>query len=64
MTTRDKLARIAAIAMIGTAWSGPYATTSTGISMIDEPKPTMPLMVPAARPTASTTSRSTRAGRG
>jgi hypothetical protein len=60
MSTRERLARIAAIAMIGTAWSGPKTITSTGISMIDEPKPTMPLMVPAAKPTASTTSNSTR----
>src|SRR6185503_9087980 len=51
---RERLAMIAAIAMIGTACSGPKAITSTGISMIDEPKPTMPLSVPATRPTATT----------
>ena len=50
---------IAAIAMIGTACSGPKAITSTGISMIDEPKPTMPLSVPATRPTARTKRNST-----
>src|SRR6187455_3472900 len=60
MTTREQLARIAAMAMIGTAWSGPNTITSTGISMIEEPKPTMPLMVPAARPTPRTNSSSTR----
>ncbi len=46
------------MAMIGTAWSGPNTITSTGISMMDEPKPTMPLMVPAARPTPRTNSSS------
>ena len=45
---------IAATAMIGTAWRGPNATTSTGISMIDEPKPTMPPTVPAIKPTPRT----------
>src|SRR4030095_9468576 len=54
MTTREQLARIAAMAMIGTAWSGPNVITSTGISMIEEPKPTMPLSVPAIRPTTRT----------
>src|SRR5258706_3881144 len=49
---RDRLAMMAAIAMIGTACSGPNTITSTGISMIDEPKPTMPLSVPATSPTA------------
>src|SRR5882672_9180786 len=63
-TMRDRLAMMAAIAMIGTACSGPNTITSTGISMIDEPKPTMPLMVPAARPTARTNSSSTRSSKG
>ncbi len=49
-TTRETLAITAAIAMIGTACSGPKAITSTGISMIEEPKPTMPESVPATRP--------------
>lgn len=49
------------MAMIGTAWRGPNASTSTGISMIEEPKPTIPLMVPAASPTPRTNSSSTRA---
>src|SRR5882672_2003963 len=64
ISTRERLARIAAMAMIGTACSGPNTITSTGISMIDEPKPTMPLMVPAARPTARTNSSSTRSSKG
>ena len=51
---------IAAIAMIGTACSGPNTTTSTGISMIDEPKPTMPEIVPAIRPTPRTNRYSKR----
>src|SRR4029450_5768823 len=50
---------IDATAMIGTAASGPYAITSTGISMIDAPKPTMPLSVPATSPMARTNARST-----
>src|SRR4051812_18842322 len=45
---------IDAIAMIGTACCGPKITTSTGISMIDEPKPTIPPMTPATRPTLNT----------
>ena len=56
---RDALAMIAAIAMIGTACNGPYAMTSTGMSMIDEPKPTMPLTVPATSPTINTKRMST-----
>src|ERR1700733_1985635 len=51
---RDRLAMTAATAMIGTACFGPYSYTRTGISMIDEPVPTMPEMVPAIRPTART----------
>src|SRR5947209_4242481 len=51
---RDRFAITAATAMIGTACFGPYCQTRTGISMIDEPVPTMPLMVPAIRPTMST----------
>src|SRR5262245_62151508 len=47
---RAKLARIAAMAMIGTACSGPNTITSTGIRMIEEPKPTMPPTVPATSP--------------
>ena len=43
---------IEAIAMIGTARCGPNRITSAGITMIDEPKPTMPLIVPATRPSA------------
>ena len=50
---------IAATAMIGTACSGPKTITSTGISMIDEPKPTMPLIVPATSPTINTKRMST-----
>jgi hypothetical protein len=45
---------MAATAMMGTASRGPKAITSTGISMMLEPKPTMPLMVPAIRPTVRT----------
>jgi hypothetical protein len=41
-----------ATAMIGTASLGPNSYTSTGTNMIDEPVPTMPLMVPATSPTA------------
>src|ERR1700747_3004372 len=48
---REKFAITAATAMIGTACFGPYSYTSTGISMIDDPVPTMPEMVPAIRPT-------------
>ena len=44
----------AAMAMIGTACLGPNASTSTGTSMIDAPVPMIPLIVPAASPTAST----------
>ncbi|HTM57994.1 MAG TPA: hypothetical protein VL123_06220, partial [Candidatus Udaeobacter sp.] len=51
-------AMIAAIAMIGTACTGPKAMTSTGISMTDDPKPTMPESVPAMRPTARTKRKS------
>jgi len=51
---RDRLAITEATAMIGTASWGPNSYTSTGTSMIEEPVPTMPLMVPATSPTAST----------
>ena len=51
-TTREKFASSAAIAMIGTASSGPNASISTGISMMEAPKPTMPLSVPDTRPSA------------
>ena len=51
---------IAAMAMIGTACSGPKANTSAGISMIDEPKPTMPLSVPATSPSARISAYSIR----
>jgi len=51
---RERFVMIDAIAMIGTACRGPNITTSTGISMIDEPKPTMPPTVPAIRPTLRT----------
>ena len=46
-----------AMAMIGTASSGPKASISAGISMMEAPKPTMPLSVPAASPSARTTSQ-------
>ena len=43
--------------MIGTACCGPKASISAGISMMDAPKPTMPLSVPAPSPSARTTSQ-------
>ena len=46
-----------AMAMIGTASRGPKASISAGISMIEAPKPTMPLSVPAPSPSARTTSQ-------
>ena len=51
---RERFVMIDAIAMIGTACRGPNITTSTGISMIDEPKPTIPPTTPATRPTLKT----------
>ena len=51
---REKLAINAATAMIGTAFNGPKTMINTGISMIEEPKPTMPPMVPAMRPMVRT----------
>ncbi len=45
---------MAATAMIGTASFGPNSYASTGTSMIDEPVPMIPLMVPARRPITST----------
>ena len=44
----------ATIAMIGTASRGPKTMTSTGSRMTVAPVPTMPLTVPATKPTART----------
>lgn len=52
----------AAIAMIGTACCGPKQTTRIGIRISDAPVPTMPLIVPATRPTARTRISSKRGG--
>ena len=60
-STREKLAITAAIAITGTASRGPKAITSTGISMIDEPKPMMPPTVPATSPTTRMSAYSMRA---
>src|SRR5689334_23689705 len=61
--TRERFAITDAMAMIGTASRGPNVNMSTGISMIDEPKPTTPPSVPAISPTVSTSTYSMHARR-
>ena len=56
-STRAAFARIAAIAMMGTASRGPKTSTNAGISMIEVPNPTTPPTVPANRPSISTKAR-------
>ena len=58
-STREALAMMAAMPMIGTASRGPNTSTSAGISMIDVPKPTTPPSVPATNPSARTSRIST-----